>query len=236
MCTSIVAETLNGSIYHGRNLDYSFSDVLRKLTVVVDFQQGGQIMYTGTTFVGLVGLLTGQKPHSYTISVDQRNSGTWWMNAFEAIVAGTHGIMILVIRDALSNKEMDFASVVDSLTKQQLVAPSYIIVGGTKPGEGVVITRDRAATRNVWLLDPDNRRGWYLVETNYDHWQPPPKEDDRRDAAIKAMDVTTRAGLNASSLFKVLSTPPVLNNETVYTAVMSAAIPELYGSWVRSDV
>ena len=36
-CTSIVAEALNGTIYHGRNLDYNLTNVLRNLTIVVDF-------------------------------------------------------------------------------------------------------------------------------------------------------------------------------------------------------
>ena len=57
-CTSIVAEALNGTIYHGRNLDYNLTDVLRNLTIVVDFQQSGKTVYTGTTFAGYV-LLSG---------------------------------------------------------------------------------------------------------------------------------------------------------------------------------
>lgn len=235
MCTSIVAQTLNGTIYHGRNLDYNFPDLLRDMTVIVDFQQGGQTVYTGTTFAGLVGLATAQKPHAYTISVNERDAGTWWMNAFEALVAGTHGITFLLVRDTVTDKEMDFDSAVNSLANSQLIAPSYIIVGGTKPGEGVVITRDRTAAKDLWRMDPDNGH-WYLVETNYDHWLPPPAGDDRRDPAIKAMDGTTRTGLNATSLYKVLSTPPVLNSGTTYTAVMSAAIPDVYNTWVRSDV
>ena len=235
MCTSIVAQTLNGTIYHGRNLDYNFPDLLRDMTVIVDFQQGGQTVYTGTTFAGLVGLATAQKPHAYTISVNERDAGNWWMNAFEALVAGTHGITFLLVRDTVTDKEMDFDSAVNSLANSQLIAPSYIIVGGTKPGEGVVITRDRTAAKDLWRMDPDNGH-WYLVETNYDHWLPPPAGDDRRDPAIKAMDGTTRTGLNATSLYKVLSTPPVLNSGTTYTAVMSAAIPDVYNTWVRSDV
>ena len=234
MCTSIVAQTLNGSIYHGRNLDYSFPDLLRDMTVIVDFQQGGQTVYTGTTFAGLIGLATAQKPHAYTISVNERDAGTWWMNAFEALLAGTHGITFLLVRDAVSDKEMDFESAVNSLTSSRLIAPSYIIVGGVKPGEGVVITRDRTAAKDLWQMDPDNGH-WYLVETNYDHWLPPPAGDNRRDPAIKAMDGTTRAGLNNTSLFKVLSTPPMLNSGTTYTATMSAAMPDIYNTWIRSD-
>lgn len=234
MCTSIVAQTVNGTIYHGRNLDYSFPDLLRDLTIIVDFQLSGETLYTGTTFAGMVGLLTGQKPNVYTVSVDERDEGSWWMNAIEALLAGTHGISTLHVRDALADKEMNFEDVVDFLSNKRFIAPCYIIVGGTKPGEGAVITRDRTAAQDVWRLDADNGR-WFLVETNYDHWLAPPKSDDRRDPAIKAMNDITRGGLNATSLFNVMSTPPVLNSGTTYTVVMSAAVPEVYNSWVRSD-
>nr|BAE90145.1 unnamed protein product [Macaca fascicularis] len=63
-CTSIVAQDSRGHIYHGRNLDYPFGNVLRKLTVDVQFLKNGQIAFTGTTFIGYVGLWTGQSPHS----------------------------------------------------------------------------------------------------------------------------------------------------------------------------
>ena len=234
MCTSIVTQTVNGMIYHRRNLDYSFPDLLRDLTIIVDFQKGGQTMYTGTTFAGLIGLATAQKPHAYTILVNEHDTGTSWMNAFETLITGTHGITFLLVHDMVSNKEMDFESAVNSVANSQVIAPSYIIVGGAKPGEGVVITRDQTASKDLWQMHPENGC-WYLVETNYDHWQPPPAGDDRRDPAIKAMDGTTRAGLNATSLFSVLSTP-VLNDGTTYTAVMSAAMPDLYNTWVRLDM
>lgn len=46
-CTSIVAEALNGTMYHGRNLDYSFTELLRNSTIIVDFQSNGKTLYTG---------------------------------------------------------------------------------------------------------------------------------------------------------------------------------------------
>lgn len=42
-CTSIVAQDSRGHIYHGRNLDYPFGNVLRKLTVDVQFLKNGQV-------------------------------------------------------------------------------------------------------------------------------------------------------------------------------------------------
>lgn len=46
-CTSIVAEAMNGTIYHGRNFDHIFTEWLRKMTITVDFRSQGETLYTG---------------------------------------------------------------------------------------------------------------------------------------------------------------------------------------------
>ncbi len=232
-CTSIIAETLNGTIYHARNLDYNFGNILRGLTIVVNFQKGGKTVYSGTTFAGMVGLLTGQKPHGYTITLDERNQGDWWMNALEALLAGTHGVSAFLIRDTLADPDMTFDEAVRVLADKPLIAPSYLIIGGTTTRQGAVITRDRLAAVDLWMLDAFNGR-WFLVETNYDHWVPPPPDDNRRDPAISAMNKLTRNELGWGGLYNVLSTPPVLNNGTMYTVIMSADLPSIYTTWIRT--
>ena len=230
-CTSIVAQAENGTMYHARNLDYRMTDILRNLTIVVDFKDNGKTVYTGTTFAGFIGLATGQKPNAFTISFDERNQGKWWMNALEALIAGTHGVTVFLIRDTLGNPEMDFKMAVQVLSTCPVIAPGYLIVGGVGPGEGAVITRGRSSADDVWWLGSNG--SWFLVETNYDHWKPPPASDDRRDPAVKGMKKMGQNDLSPEGVFNVLSTPPVLNGGTAYTAMMSAAIPDLYQSWVR---
>jgi len=34
---------MHGQIWHSRNLDYDFTDILRNITIAVDFQSGGQV-------------------------------------------------------------------------------------------------------------------------------------------------------------------------------------------------
>ena len=230
-CTSIVAEAPNGTVYHARNLDYSLLPLLQNLTVTVDFQSGGRTVYTGTTFVGYVGLLTGQRPHAYTITLDERDQGDWWMNLLEAFAAGTSAIAAFHIRDTLADTSLSFNDAIEKLAYEPLVAPCYLIVGGVE-SEGVVITRNRIAALDIWRFDVSEGR-WFLVETNYDHWTTPPPSDDRRDPAIKAMNELGRGNVSATSMFRVLSTPPILNDKTLYTVTMSASIPELYNAWIR---
>lgn len=42
-CTSIVTQDVNGQIWHSRNLDYSFVDMLRNITIRVDFIKNNQV-------------------------------------------------------------------------------------------------------------------------------------------------------------------------------------------------
>ncbi|EHA97590.1 N-acylethanolamine-hydrolyzing acid amidase [Heterocephalus glaber] len=312
-CTSIVAQDTRGHIYHGRNLDYPFGDLLRKLTVDVQFLKNGQIAFTGTTFIGYVGLWTGQSPNKFTVSGDERvkdsqvvqvvldglknilimagdeastiaeiieecgglekievlqqhenediyklafeiidqyfsgedidedpslipeatqgDKGWWWENVIAALFQG-HSPVSWLIRTTLSESE-DFEASVYKLAKTPLIADVYYIVGGTSPGEGVVITRNRGGPADIWPLDPLNG-AWFRVETNYDHWKPVPKTDDRRTPAIKALNATGQANLSLEALFQVLSVVPVYNNFTVYTTVMSAATPDKYMTRIRS--
>ncbi len=227
-CTSIVTETADGNVIHARNFDYGFSSVLRDLVIEVDFMENGKVVYTGTTFAGLVGLPSAMKPSGFTISIDERNSGTIWENAFEGLIAGTHGIAHLVVRDLVANPLYDFKMAVQSLASTSLITSIYAIMSG--PGQGVVMTHGRPSVIDTWWLGTNNT--WFLVETNYDHWKAPPAMDDRRDVAIKGMMTTGKAKMSVSTVVDVLSIPPVLNPGTIFTNVMSV-MPEHYESWVR---
>ncbi|XP_036859199.1 N-acylethanolamine-hydrolyzing acid amidase isoform X1 [Manis javanica] len=230
-CTSIVAQDSRGHIYHGRNLDYPFGYFLRNLTVDVQFLKNGQVAFTGTTFVGYVGLWTGQSPHKFTVSGDEREKGWWWENVIAALFQ-RHSLVSWLIRTTLSESE-NFEAAVYRLAKTPLIADVYYIVGGTFPREGVVITRNRDGPMDIWPLDPLNG-AWFRVETNYDHWKPVPKSDDRRTPAIKALNATGQANLSLDTLFQVLSVFPVYNNCTIYTTVMSAANPDKYMTRIRN--
>ena len=232
-CTSIVAEDGDGTIYHARNQDYAFTADLRKATIVVNFQKNGVTQFTGTTFAGYIGLPTGQKPNKFTISLNARNKGEPWDNVIAALLSGSHGVLTWRVREVLEDQNSDFASALETLSSVTLITSSYIIIGGAEPTQGAVITRDRLAALDVWKLAPLSGQ-WYVLETNYDHWGPAPATDDRRDPGMKAMNSTGRAAISPDTLFTVLSTPPVLNEHTIYTNIMSAATPEMYRAVVRS--
>ncbi|XP_058487756.1 N-acylethanolamine-hydrolyzing acid amidase-like [Solea solea] len=231
-CTSIVAQDTNGTVYHGRNLDYPHS-ILRNLTINVVFLKDGEVKYRGTSFAGYVGLWTGQSPNKFTVSGDQRGSHrwwNWWKNVVSALLLRRSPVSWLV-RETLEEAE-DFQDAVIRLSKIPIITGVYYIVGGVRAREGVVITRDRTGPADIWPLDPVNGR-WYRVETNFDHWLPPPTTDHRREIANKALNATGEDHINMDTLYQVLSLFPVCNGITVYTTTMSAANPEKYNSRIR---
>ncbi len=230
-CTSIVATQPNGHIIHGRNLDYSVPG-LNYLSIMLDFQKGGKTVYKGTSFAGYIGLMTGMRPNGFTISLDERNKGVWSSNDWESAMLGANGLIAFKIRDLLGDSSIDFEKAVQTLSTAQLIAPCYLIIGGLKGNEGAILTHNRTCAIDVWRLNSTSKR-WYILETNYDHWQPPPSDDDRRDPANKMMTSLGQDKLNMDSLFKVLSTEPVYNEGTDYTTIMSASDPDSYTTWAR---
>lgn len=198
------------------------------------FQSHGVTQYTGTTYVGFVGLVTGARFNAVSISVDERDQGHWWQNALAALLSRRATPLSFLVRDVLATPEVTFDEAVHRLAYTPLVAPVYLIVGGVRPGEGAVITRDRVAAIDIWRLDDELRRGqWWLLETNYDHWAPPPPGDDRRDPGNRAMRALGQSGVGPAGLYRVLSVAPVLNQNTTYTTVMSAMLPGVYWTRIR---
>ncbi|NP_001080029.1 uncharacterized protein LOC379721 precursor [Xenopus laevis] len=233
-CTSIIAEDEKGNVYLGRNMDFLFSNLLAKLTMDVDFKKNGEIAYTGTTFVGYVGLVTGQSPNKFTVAANAREYDTsWWINAISALTKNSSPLSWL-IRDTL-NEAKSYTDAFLKLSKGPIITQVFFILAGTKAGEGAVITRNRNGVVDARFLD--NKRGkWFLVQTNYDHWKMPPTFDDRRTPATAALDFTSQKNISMDSLYQVLSVPPVLNRMTIHTTLMSAAFPENYTTVVRYKV
>ncbi|XP_051892420.1 N-acylethanolamine-hydrolyzing acid amidase-like isoform X2 [Pristis pectinata] len=232
-CTSIVAQDSRGKIYHGRNMDYAFTDILRSVTVDLQFVKKGQIVYTGTTFIGFVGLWTGQKPNKFSISGNERAKGNWWETAIAALLKRNPSPSWL-IRDTLA-EAVDFDGALKKLAYTPITANVYFILGGVNPNEGMIITRSLEGPMDIWPL-MSTKGQWYRVETNYDHWNAPPPWDDRRTPANHALNATTQKKINLKTMFKVLSIKPVLNQFTVYTTLMCAAQPNDYKTVIRTGL
>uniref|UniRef100_A0A915CCC7 Acid ceramidase N-terminal domain-containing protein n=1 Tax=Parascaris univalens TaxID=6257 RepID=A0A915CCC7_PARUN len=85
-CTSIVAENEDGIILHGRNLDYEMTPLLRNGTLIAEFTRDDKVIYTAVTFFLYVGVLTGQRPNAFAITLNSRNSGGYIDNILMEII------------------------------------------------------------------------------------------------------------------------------------------------------
>ena len=58
--------------------------------------------------------------------------------------------------------------------------------------KGAVITRSRDSAIDVWEMSSITEHPWYILETNYDHWEKPLFLDDRRTPGNQCMKNMTR--------------------------------------------
>uniref|UniRef100_A0A8C2JRV4 Acid ceramidase n=1 Tax=Cyprinus carpio TaxID=7962 RepID=A0A8C2JRV4_CYPCA len=245
VCTSIVAEDFNGNIYHARNLDFglfmgwdrqnktwTLTEKLKPLVVNVNFQRGNKTVFKSTNFAGYVGILTGIRPGEFSLTMNERfNFDGGYVGILEWILGWRDGMWMGFLTRKVLENATSYEDAKDQLSLTKLLAPAYFILGGNRTGQGCVITRTRINTLDIWELDMKLGR-WYVLETNYDHWEKPMIFDDRRTPAMKCMNQTTQANISLASIYDVLSTKPVLNKLTTYTSLMEVSTGSLE-SYIR---
>ncbi|GCC23827.1 hypothetical protein chiPu_0002225 [Chiloscyllium punctatum] len=233
VCTSLVAEDNAGRLYHARNLDFGLflgwdvkneswkiPEYLRPLTVNLNFQRNNKTVFKSTNFAGYVGMLTGMRPGTFTLTMNERFSiDGGYIGIIEWILGKRDGIWMSFLTRSVLENATSYTQAKDQLAKTKMLAPAYYILGGNQSGEGCVITRSRTAALDIWELDIKHGI-WYVLETNYDHWKDPLFLDNRRIPAMKCMNQTTQANISVETIYDVLTTKPVLNKLTTYTTLM----------------
>ncbi|CAG5116609.1 unnamed protein product, partial [Candidula unifasciata] len=235
LCTSIVAEDPSGALYHGRNLDFglflgwdiknatwAITEILRPLIVNLDWQRGGQTVFKSVNFAGYIGVLTAIKPKLFTLTVNERfNIDGGFIGVIKWLLGDHNETWMSFLTRSVMENATSFQDAKTRLEKTVMLAPAYFILGGNSSGQGAVITRSREAAIDVWEMR--NASGWYILETNYDHWKAPLIVDDRRGPAHKCMGQMGQQNVGFAGIFNVLSSQPVLNKLTTYTALMHVA-------------
>ncbi|KAF4091371.1 hypothetical protein AMELA_G00036130 [Ameiurus melas] len=245
VCTSVVTEDVNGNIYHARNLDFglfmgwdrkkqtwTLTEKLKPLVVNVDLKRNNRTVFKSTSFAGYVGMLTGIKPREFTLTMNERfNIDGGYVGILEWILGQRDGMWMSFLTRKVLENATSYEDAINQLALTKLLAPAYFILGGNQTGQGCVITRSRIDTLNVWEINMKLGR-WYVLETNYDHWEKPFFLDDRRTPAMKCMKKITQANITLPTIYDVLSTKPVLNKLTTYTALMEVSTGRLE-SYIR---
>uniref|UniRef100_A0A7S3ZDY4 Acid ceramidase N-terminal domain-containing protein n=1 Tax=Lotharella globosa TaxID=91324 RepID=A0A7S3ZDY4_9EUKA len=213
-CTGLVAiDPEKKTAIHARNLDYGLPG-LQNLTVNVEFFRNGSIVAKGTTYVGYVGLLTGASPMGFSVQLNERDTknGSVWDNAFEALFKGG-AISGFLLRDLLVSG-MSFSEAIQVAQTRHIISPCYYIFAG--PGnEAAVVTRERqSAVDTMYMSDTRNENVWFLLQTNYDHWEKPPADDTRRNYTAAHMRDLGQGAVSVQSVFDLVSAWPTQNAET----------------------
>uniref|UniRef100_A0A8C8CIY9 Acid ceramidase n=1 Tax=Oncorhynchus tshawytscha TaxID=74940 RepID=A0A8C8CIY9_ONCTS len=247
VCTSLVAEDSNGNLIHGRNMDFGLfmgwdmknrswliTEKLKPLVVNIDFQRGNKTVFKSTNFAGYVGMLTGIKPHAFTLTMNERFSlDGGYIGIVEWILGHRDGMWMSFLTRSVLENATSYEEAKNLLAQTKLLAPAYFILGGNQTGQGCVITlvkhisiqfqlpyQTHFSNSNSLSLTCLKLGRWYVLETNYDHWKEPLFLDNRRTPAMKCMNQTMQANISLKTVYDVLSTKPVLNKLTTYTTLM----------------
>mmetsp|Transcript_32027 Transcript_32027/g.80360 ORF Transcript_32027/g.80360 Transcript_32027/m.80360 type:complete len:403 (-) Transcript_32027:134-1342(-) len=168
VCTSIVAEGQDGTIYHARNLDfglfmgYNFTTFqwklttqLRPLLMNVDFQRNGTTVFKATQFLGYVGILTGMKPNAFTMTINDRFALDGGFVGITEWILGNRkqNWLAPLTRSVFEDPASTYQSAVQAFSDAPLIAPVYFIVGGMNHNEGAVVSRTREKTINTMTLN-----------------------------------------------------------------------------------
>jgi hypothetical protein len=97
------------------------------------------------------------------------------------------------------------------------VTPIYLIMAGTQPNQGTVISKGFQGADNIRVLDEDN---WYLVQTNDDHFNGVCQT--RCQDAIEHMELIGKDNISYENLLTdVILQPHTLNSFTILTMMTS---------------
>jgi len=170
--------------FHLRNMDWDLevAEGLCDITIDVDFQKEGVNLFRITTWVGMIGCLTGMRysneftPNSgWSISLNYRKTDESF-GMLKNITAGMfkyHGIEFLM-RTALQT-EATFDTAVNRLSTENIMAPCYLTMAGPKQNEGILITRKRRGEVKRLKLnvcpETENQSKRFIIQTNICHWK-----------------------------------------------------------------
>mmetsp|Transcript_97932 Transcript_97932/g.227087 ORF Transcript_97932/g.227087 Transcript_97932/m.227087 type:complete len:422 (+) Transcript_97932:56-1321(+) len=236
-CTGLLAATENGTVIHGRNIDYemnNFADHFMKkpkhlsgtgMVGVFDgtFLKGGKPIVQFLATIGSLGIHTGMRYGAWSFNSNARiveNDMRKNLNATE------HGSKNFpwVARKYLEEIS-DFDSALAAFDSTNFNAPNYFILAGAGPYEGAIVTVDRGGVRlpGTPPMQRLNRTAgvWHLVQTNDDLLEPP--LDARRGAALLRLSKATPSNVNEGFVLGEMTASPVMNSDTLLTWVANPA-------------
>jgi len=227
-CTGIIVRDDEGTVYHGRNLDFAFAKWLQNMTYMGTYVKGGAELFTIQTIAAYPMLLTGWRRGSngYTIEINTRFLDHWGGNSdlVKNMMDQTRTPSGWTKRKIL--EEIDnFEEAVEAFSTRPYMAPEYSIISGVKKGTILGRNPDGNAYK-IDLKDEDR----YIIMTNFDYVYGDLKEHfdptsvmgighSRRKGAMKLLDQTV--SITPEGLMELMFNKEVAAKDTIFQAVFN---------------
>ncbi|KAF4653026.1 hypothetical protein FOL47_010751 [Perkinsus chesapeaki] len=236
-CSALLVADKNGHVVHGRNMDQGAPDYARRVTLQLKYVNGGSVMSDVEAldfywFAG--GMVTAVTPDGLSMQENWRSVNKPKSEIMQRIRDGAVPHKYMFREMIFNNRVTDFDHAVDFLKKIPFGASVYIAVAGRGEFQGAILTRNET---DVVVPVEDLKKSWYAVETNHDNWFPDPPSDPRRTKAEECIEGHGQKDGQVATFGVVMdciSSKPVLNKGTIYTAIMSPRNGELWGR-IRYD-
>lgn len=216
-CSGVLAAATDGTILHGRNLDYKLVSPLIEIT----FVRGGKIVYVAPMYLGTVGVHTVIRPHHWSLGTNARvDRNDTVSNVLERLKGGSELFMV-AIRKFL-DQDLSYSTLVTKVLEVPLCRSLYLIIGGAGAYEGSVITHlpDPSAIKMNKLSAETN--DWYLFQANEDSGGSQHLlQDERGSAGLVSMSALSQNSVNPTTILEVMLKPPVYTKFNVVLFVMA---------------
>jgi len=251
-CTGVLTMSKDGVVKHGRNSD-QFPREARNLTLALRFiEHDGEtnterLLFSAVDWYWFTsGVRTAVRKGVASISGNGRDGAEggpkttplqWVLDKIKVGAIPDMLLFRIVLLAENEGQEPPFERVLRMLATADLATPSYYVVAGSGVADGALIARGndlnnstepRIIGNAVFRMGSAGINGrppnWALVQSNYDVWKPDPDSDPRRKLAT---NLVWKYGQDLASsdlgLFAIMSTTPVHDTETAFTAVMCPA-------------
>jgi len=229
-CTGIIAtDKEDGSVYHGRNLDFSFSKYLQAMTYTGIFTKGGAEVFRAQTIAGYTSILTGMRTgtNGFTIEVNTRFAGHFGDNGkmFRNLFKHKREISGWSKRKILENID-NYEDAVQAFSTTPYAASEYNIIAGVK--KGVILARDPDGV--AFQLPLNESKTDYVIMTNFDYPWHDVKElfdptsvkgigHSRRKLAQKVLNAAPV--ITPAVIFDALNDDGAMSKETIFQVIMN---------------
>mmetsp|Transcript_35134 Transcript_35134/g.81568 ORF Transcript_35134/g.81568 Transcript_35134/m.81568 type:complete len:384 (-) Transcript_35134:70-1221(-) len=239
-CSGVLWAMRNGTVVHGRNMDYDFPFKMPDgrllnwpdITYQAVFVRGGEPLIKATSWPGAIGFHTAMRIGGWSFEQNTRSGKNEWHENLKAAQQGGQ-VYSLVVRRVLESVP-NFEEAVQQLYSTKFMAPSYFIMSGAGKGEGAVLSIDRLGVHEPSTppIQRVNLAEWHLVQTNDDLLHEP--MDLRRPVANAKLASAAQADATPEQLMQFMKSSPLFNEGTVFTTLMVPATG-FYKTLIRDE-